>query len=268
MSITETADIVPMAEDQTWAQLRVEAATAAAQEPILSSSLNVTILRHDSFADALSYRIAQKLSDTEVNAMLWREVCEAAFLAEPQILNSALADLLATFERDPACRSYLQPFLHFKGYQAVQSYRIGNWLWEQGRETLALHLQSRLSELYTVDIHPAAKIGHGLFLDHAHGLVVGETARIGNNVSILHGVTLGGTGKAEEDRHPKIGDGVLIGAGAKILGNIKAGNQSKIAAGSVVLSDIPPGCTVAGVPAKIVGDCPCNHPAETMEQGI
>ena len=264
----DTAKVISLTTDQTWSRIRVEAATGAAQEPILASFLNATVLNHDSYQAALSYRIAQKLSDGEMNAMLWREVCEEAFEEDPSIVEAALADTLATFERDPACREYIQPFLYFKGYQAIQSYRIANWLWRQGREALALYLQSRMSELFSVDIHPAAKLGKGIFLDHANGVVIGETATVGDNVSMLHSVTLGGTGKAGGNRHPKIGNGVLIGAGAKVLGNIKVGDNAKIASGSVVLAEVPRGCTVAGVPARIVGDCPCKEPAKDMDQNI
>lgn len=268
MSESRTAEILSLGAIPAWGRLCKEAEKSAREEQALASFLHTTVLRHDSFTGALSYRLAQKLSDEEMHAMLWREVCEEACEADPGIVEAALADLNATHDRDPACRTYLQPFLYFKGYQAIQSYRIGHWLWQQGREAMSLYLQSRVSELYSIDIHPAAIIGKGIFLDHAHSVVIGETARVGNNVSMLHEVTLGGTGKADEDRHPKIGNGVLIGAGAKVLGNIRAGDGSKIAAGSVVLADVPAGCTVAGVPAKVVGDCCGGTPSETMEQGL
>ena len=268
MAQGDTAKIIKLSTDQTWSRMRVDAATAAAQEPILASFLNATVLNHDSFEAALSYRIAQKLSDAEMNAMLWREVCDDAIEDEPEIAEAALADILAVYERDPACTEHLQPFLYFKGYHAIQSYRIANWLWRQGRESLALYLQSRMSELLGIDINPAATLGRGLFFDHAHGIVIGQTARVGNNVSLLQGVTLGGTGKEQGDRHPKIGNGVLIGAGAKVLGNIRVNDNAKVASGSVVLKEVPAGCTVAGVPAKIVGDCPCEEPSREMDQGF
>lgn len=268
MAVSDTAEIIDLTADQTWSRIRLEAATAAAQEPILASFLNATILNHSKYESALSYRLAQKLSDGEMNAMLWREVCDAAHQDEPGIVEAALADTLAYYQRDPACKQHMQPFLYFKGYQALQAQRVGNWLWRNGREELALYLQSRLSELFAMDIHPATRIGKGIFIDHATGIVFGETAIVGDNVSILHGVTLGGTGKVGGDRHPKIGDGVLIGAGAKVLGNIKIGSGAKIASGSVVLEPVPTGCTVAGVPAKIVGDCPCLNPSEEMDHQI
>ena len=198
--------------------------------------------------------------------MTVREVCLAAFEADPGIVAAAEADLQAVEERDPAIRSLLQPFLYFKGFQALQGWRVAHWLWLEGRETLALHFQSRISELFQVDIHPGAQMGSGLFLDHGTGIVIGETAVVGDNVSMLHSVTLGGTGKEEEDRHPKIADEVLIGAGAKVLGNIKVGCCSRIAAGSVVLADVPPATTVAGVPAKVVGTAGCDHPSVSMNQ--
>jgi serine O-acetyltransferase len=172
---------------------------------------------------------------------------------------------VATFERDPACHRLIQPILYFKGYQAMQSYRVAHWLWTQGRRDLAYYIQMRTSEQFGVDIHPAARIGQGIMIDHAHSIVIGETAVVGDNVSMLHSVTLGGTGKEEEDRHPKIGNGVLIGAGAAVLGNIRVGDCSRIAAGSVVLTEVPPMMTVAGVPARIVGKAGCSQPAITMD---
>ena len=251
--------------ENVWSRMRVEAATDAAQEPILASFLSATILNHRDFKSALSYRLAQKLSDGEMNAMLWREVAEDAYADDPGIVMAALADIQAYVDRDPATKSTTHPFLHFKGYQATQAYRIGNWLWRQGRRDLAYFIQMRVSEQFGIDIHPAARIGQGIMIDHAHSIVIGETAVVGDDVSMLHSVTLGGTGKEEEDRHPKIGDGVLIGAGAKVLGNIRVGDCSRIAAGSVVLEDVPPNKTVAGVPARIVGEAGCGQPAVSMD---
>ncbi|WOI52650.1 serine O-acetyltransferase [Parvularcula sp. LCG005] len=257
----------PLDASTVWSRLSVEARTAAEEEPVLASFLNATVLHHDTFEAALSYRLAQKLSDNEMNAMLWRDVAMSAYAAEPEIVHAALEDMLAYYQRDPACKQLTQPFLYFKGFHAVQSYRVANWLYRQGRGSLAFYLQSRMSELFAIDINPAARLGKGLFIDHGHGIVIGETARVGDNVSMLHGVTLGGTGKDNEDRHPKIGNNVLIGAGAKILGNIKVGNGAKVAAGSVVLEEVPELCTVAGVPAKPVGKC-CGNAAQTMDQKI
>ncbi len=253
------------AVEGTWPSMREQAAADAQVEPILASFLNATVLKHKDFASALSYRLAQKLSDGDMNAMLWREVACDAFADEPEIVTAALSDIEAYADRDPACRHALQPFLHFKGYQAIQSYRVASWLWHQGREALALYLQSRMSEIFQVDIHPAARLGRGLFFDHATGIVVGETAVIGDNCSLLHNVTLGGTGKEKEDRHPKLGAGVLVGAGAKILGNIPIGDGAKVASGSVVLDPVKPFCTVAGVPAKPAGRC-AEAAGEAMNQ--
>ncbi|GAB4534801.1 MAG: serine O-acetyltransferase [Parvularculaceae bacterium] len=263
IEITKTSD--PL--EQIWPQMRVEAATAAAQEPVLASFLNAMVLLHETFSEALSYRIAQKLGNGDVNALILREVCQQAHAADAEIVRAGLADAKATFERDAACRNVLYPLLYFKGYQALQAYRIAHWLWKQERGTLALHLQSRISEIFDVDIHPGARIGRGIMIDHATGVVIGETAVVGDDVSLLHGVTLGGTGKESEDRHPKVGRGVLIGAGAKILGNISIGEEAKIASGSVVLKDVGAHCTVAGVPARPVGRCN-RPPAESMDQKI
>ncbi len=261
-------NVVALSKDQTWAKMRVEAASAAAAEPVLASFLHATILNHSSFEVALSYRLAQKLSDPEMNAMLWREVCAEAYEREPAIVESALVDLRAVFDRDPACHEYMQPFLYFKGYLSLQAQRVANWLWRHDRQALALYLQSRMSELFAVDIHPAVKFGKGVFIDHATGIVIGETAQVDDDVSILQNVTLGGTGKDEGDRHPKIRRGALISVGAKVLGNIEVGEGAKVAAGSVVLKTVEPHCTVAGVPAKPVGQCAESRPSETMDQNF
>lgn len=264
----QSSNVVSLSGDQTWSRMRVEAATAAASEPVLASFLHATILNHDSFKAALSYRLAQKLSDAEMNAMLWREVCADTYESEPQIVDAALHDLRAAFNRDPACHDYMQPFLYYKGYLSLQAQRAANWLWRHDRKPLALYLQSRMSELFAVDIHPATKIGKGVFIDHATGIVIGETAVVEDDVSILQNVTLGGTGKESGDRHPKIRRGALISVGAKVLGNIEVGEGAKVAAGSVVLKPVEPHCTVAGVPAKPVGTCAEQSPSETMDQNF
>jgi serine O-acetyltransferase len=251
-----------------WAALRNEAQHVARIEPSLASILNAVILRHDHLGDALSYQLARKLGDQELRAMSLREIADEAYDAEPAIVDRAEADLRATFERDPACKGYVQPMLYFKGFLALQSYRVAHWLWGQGRETLAFYLQSRVSELFQVDIHPAASIGKGAFFDHGTGIVIGETAVVGDDVSMLHGVTLGGTGAERGDRHPKIGNGVLLGAGAKVLGNITVGDHAKIASGSVVLKPVPAHCTAAGVPARLI-NCPtCPEPAKSMDHTL
>lgn len=254
--------------DSIWHRLRAEAASAAEAEPALGSLLHAVILAHDDMAGALSFQLARKLGDAEVGPMAWREVIERAYAAEPAIVTAAEADLVAVLERDPAAKQALQPFVFFKGFQSLQAYRVGHYLWQAGRQPLAFYLQSRVSELFQVDIHPAARIGKGVFFDHGTGIVVGETATIGDDVSMLHAVTLGGTGAQRGDRHPKIGKGVLLGAGAKVLGNITVGDYAKVASGSVVLKDVPAGCTAAGVPARIV-NCPsCEDPARTMDHTL
>lgn len=260
--------VTPEAPPPVWAALRNEAARAASTEPNLASMMHAVILSHDDLVHALSYQIARKLGDQEMRAMSLRETCEEAYASDPSLIATVHADLRAVFERDPACKGYLQPFLFFKGFQALQTYRVAHWLWNQGRETLAFQLQSRVSELFQLDIHPAARIGAGLFIDHGTGIVIGETAVVGDDVSLLHAVTLGGTGAQRGDRHPKLGRGVLVGAGAKILGNIEIGDYVKVAAGSVVLKPVPPHCTVAGVPARLV-NCPtCDEPARSMDHTL
>jgi serine O-acetyltransferase len=262
------ATIKPKLEtvDPVWLRVREEAGQAIENEPLLGGMIHATVLHHRSLEAALGYRIAQKLNSAEMSEQLLREISDEAYRTEPELGRAARADIIAVFERDPACHRYLQPLLYFKGFQAIQAYRVANWLWNTGRKDFAYFLQMRISEHFGIDIHPAARIGRGIMIDHAHSIVIGETAVVGNNVSMLHSVTLGGTGKEEEDRHPKVGDGVLIGAGAKVLGNIKIGNCSRIAAGSVVLHDVPACKTVAGVPAKIVGEAGCDQPSLSMDQ--
>ena len=250
--------------DPLWDQINEEARQAVADEPLIGGFVHACILHHKSIEKALSYRIAAKLASNEMSMVVVREVVEEAYQKAPELVNAARADLVAVYERDPACHRMVQPILYFKGYQAIQAYRVGHFLWSEGHFDLAYFFQMRVSEIFGVDIHPAASIGKGIMIDHAHSIVIGETAVVGNNVSMLHSVTLGGTGKEEEDRHPKIGDGVLIGAGAKVLGNIRVGNCSRIAAGSVVLEEVPPCKTVAGIPARIVGEAGCDQPAVSM----
>jgi len=254
--------------DPVWDKLQNEAIQAVADEPLLGGLVHSSVLHHRSFAAALTYRISMKLSSVEMPDQMLREIAEQAHREDPSLTEAARADLTAVFERDPACHRYLQALLFFKGFQAIQGYRVGHWLWKQGRHDLAYFIQMRISEEFGIDIHPNARVGKGIMIDHAHSIVIGETAVVGDNVSMLHSVTLGGTGKEEEDRHPKIGDGVLIGAGAKVLGNIHVGSCSRIAAGSVVLDDVPTNTTVAGVPARIVGEAGCSQPAVTMDQKL
>ncbi len=252
-------------QDIVWERIRAEVKQHAAEEPILASFLHATILNHSTLEMSLAFHLANKLDSVTASALLLRDVILQAFTEDPCISNALRADLLAVEERDSACNELSIPFLYFKGFHALQTHRVAHWLWKQGRQTLALFFQNRMSSEFAADIHPAARMGCGIMLDHATGLVIGETAVVGNNVSILQEVTLGGTGKDEGDRHPKIGDGVLISAGAKILGNIRVGEGAKVGAGSVVLEDVPPHTTVAGVPAKIVGRPASEQPALEME---
>lgn len=262
-------EVVPAAGlPPVWTALRQEAERAAAGEPGLASLLYATILSHDLLVDALAFQLGRKLGDGELNAMTVRSICWEAFYGAPDAMAGVEADLRAVLERDPACKGYLQPFLFFKGFQALQTHRVAHWLFHQGRDTLAFWFQSRMSELFQVDIHPAARFGSGVFIDHGTGVVVGETAVVGDEVSMLHAVTLGGTGAQRGDRHPKIGRGVLLGAGAKVLGNIEIGEYAKIASGSVVLRPVPPHCTAAGVPAKLVACPSCPDPARTMDHTL
>lgn len=254
--------------DPVWATMIEEAEAAVRSEPGLGGFFHTSVLHHGSLEKALAARIATKMASAELSEPILRDIAERALAAESGLGRAARADLMAVMERDPACHRLIQAFLYFKGFQTLQTYRVAHWLWQEGRYDLAYYLQMRMSELYGVDIHPAARIGQGIMIDHAHALVIGETAEVGDNVSMLHSVTLGGTGKEDGDRHPKIGHGVLIGAGAKVLGNIRVGCCSRIAAGSVVLHDVPPGKTVAGVPAKIVGEAGCDQPSVAMDQVI
>lgn len=253
-------------KDAIWSQLRDEARAAVRDEPLLGALIHAGLLHHHSLEAALAYRFSLKLASGEMSEQILRELADQAYRDTPTLGDAARADLLAVYDRDPATHRLLQPILFFKGFQALQAYRMGHWLWRKGRRDMAYFVQMRCSECFGVDIHPAAQIGTGVMIDHAHSIVIGETATVGNDVSMLHSVTLGGTGKEDGDRHPKIGDGVMIGAGAKVLGNIRIGHHSRIAAGSVVLHEVPPCKTVAGVPAKVIGDAGCSEPSHSMNQ--
>ncbi|MCE8000106.1 MAG: serine O-acetyltransferase [Rhodobiaceae bacterium] len=254
--------------DPVWDRMRNEARDMAAAEPVLASFIFATVLNHDALPEVLSFHLARKLANAEVSAMVLREVFEDAYEADPSIIEAFRADTVAVFDRDPACDSYLQPLLFFKGFNSLQAHRIAHWLWTQDRKPMALFIQSRVSELFAVDIHPAAKFGKAIMMDHATGVVIGETAVVGDDVSMLHGVNLGGTGKETGDRHPKVGRGVLLGADCKVLGNLTIGDCARVGAGSVVLADVPANCTVAGVPAKVVGCAGCDEPSRAMNQII
>jgi serine O-acetyltransferase len=251
-----------------WQQMYDEARLASKQEPVLASFYHSSLLNHRSFAAAISFYLANKLDSQTMPALVIREVFETALMEEPGLVDAMIADIFAHRERDPACSDHLMPFLFFKGYQALQSHRVANWLWRQGRECLALFLQHQISEVFDVDIHPGARIGKGVMIDHATGVVIGETAVLEDNVSLLHGVTLGGSGCTSGQRHPQIRQGVLIGVGAKILGNVEVGEGAKIGAGSLVLEDVLPHTTVAGVPARPVGRPNVDQPALSMDHQL
>ncbi|MGF1740779.1 serine O-acetyltransferase [Vibrio profundum] len=253
-------------QQQVWNTIVNEARQLSEQEPMLASFYHATIIKHESITSSLSYILANKLNTTSMPAIAVREVIEEAFKADESIAEKMACDVRATVERDPAVAMYSTPLLYLKGYHALQGHRVANWLWTQGRKALATYLQNQISVACQVDIHPAAKIGKGIMLDHATGIVIGETAVVDNDVSILQDVTLGGTGNDCGDRHPKIREGVMIGAGAKVLGNIEVGQGAKIGSCSVVLHAVPPHTTVAGVPAKIVGKPKTEKPSLDMDQ--
>ncbi len=253
--------------DPIWDQMRTEADAAMHAEPALGSFIFATVLSHAKLEEAVCHRLAQRLNHTDVDAGLISQTFQSVLDTDPAMGSIFRADLAAVYDRDPACTRYLDPLLYYKGFHALVTHRFAHALWMRGRKDFALYLQSQSSRMFGVDVHPAARFGKGIMLDHATGFVVGETATVGDNCSFLHAVTLGGSGKETGDRHPKIGDNVLIGAGAKVLGNIKIGHCSRVAAGSVVLAEVPPNVTVAGVPARIVGPAGCAEPARSMDQG-
>lgn len=254
--------------DPVWERLRTEAADAVAREPALGGFLHPTILDQSRLEDAVIQRVADRLHHPSVPATILLQAYQEAIADDISIGQAFRVDIVAVFDRDPACERFIEPVLFFKGFHAIQAHRLAHWLWSKKRRDLALYIQSRSSEVFQVDINPAARIGRGLFLDHATGIVVGETAVIEDDVSILQGVTLGGTGKESGDRHPKIRQGVLIGAHASVLGNIEVGRCSRVAAGSVVLKSVPPCTTVAGVPAAVIGEAGCAEPSRSMDHRL
>lgn len=252
--------------DPIWNAVRQEAEAGAAVDPVLTAFLMSTVLNQPSLEEIVIHRVCERLGHPDLQANLLRQTFLEMVADWPEWGAVLRVDIQAVYDRDPACDRFLEPVLYFKGFHAIQTHRLAHWLWQKGRRDFALYLQSRSSEIFQTDINPAARVGKGIFLDHATGLVVGATAEIGDNVSILQGVTLGGTGKESGDRHPKIRDGVLIGAGAKVLGNIEIGHCSRVAAGSVVLKPVPPKSTVAGVPARVIGTAGCDEPSRAMDQ--
>jgi serine O-acetyltransferase len=271
MAQAQPAEIIAYGEadpkaDLMYERLRSEAEEAIAREPELAGFIRAAILNLASVEEIVADRVAARLDHPAVPGALIRAHYLEAIAEEPSIAEAIRADILAVADRDPACTRVIEPVLYFKGFHALQTHRLAHWMWSRGRKDFALYLQSRSSEVFQTDVHPAAQIGKGIFLDHATGLVVGSTAVIEDDVSLLQDVTLGGTGKERGDRHPKIRHGVLIGAGAKILGNIEVGHCARVAAGSVVLAPVPHNKTVAGVPARVVGEAGCAEPARSMDQ--
>jgi serine O-acetyltransferase len=255
-------------QDPVWESMRNEARENTRKEPLLASFLHGIILNHHSLEDALSFHLASKLSSVTLPAISLRDLIDDAFRNEPAIGDAIRADIKAVFDRDPACEEYATPFLYLKGFHALEAYRVAHYFWKNGRTQLALYLQSRISEAFAVDIHPAARIGKGILIDHATSVVIGETAVVEDDVSLLHEVTLGGTGKETGDRHPKVRRGVLIAAGAKILGNVEIGEGAKVGGSAVVLNDVPPHTTVVGIPARPFGHPKSDFPAFDMDHQI
>ena len=265
--LAEESNIAEIASaGSLWQAMRSEVKARAEFEPIMATYFQATVLNHDTLEGSLSFLLASKLDSSVVSSMALREIIQDAFANEASLTRAAEIDIKATRDRDPACNSYSTPFLFYKGFQALQIHRVAHWLWLQERHSLAFFLQNQVSTIFGVDIHPAARIGCGIMLDHATGLVIGETAIVEDDVSILHGVTLGGTGKESDDRHPKVRSGVMIGANASIIGNIEIGEGAKVGAGSVVMKDVPPHVTVAGIPAKVIGKLNQECDGRDMEQ--
>lgn len=255
-------------KDMIWDEIRTKAEEEARSEPMLASFLYAVILNHSTLEDALSFLLASKLESSTISAASLRDLIDEAYANDPAIAIAIREDIAAVCDRDPACDGFANILMFYKGYHALQAYRAGHYFWGQGRKSLARYFQSRITEAFAVDIHPAAQIGHGVLIDHATSVVIGETAVVEDYVSMLHEVTLGGTGKKTGDRHPKVRRGVLISAGAKILGNVEIGEGAKIAAGAVVLENVPPHTTAAGVPATIVGTPRSESPALEMDHRI
>ncbi len=257
-----------MDTNEVWQSIIEETKKRAEAEPVLASFFHTMILEHDSFSSTLANQLANDLSNVSVQPMMLRSVIKEAVSSKEEMIRDIAFDLIATKERDPACKYISAPLLFYKGFKALQAHKVSNWLWENERHTLALFIQSRCSEVYGVDIHPAAQIGKGVMIDHGTGVVVGETSVVEDNVSIFQGVTLGGTGKESGDRHPKVREGVLLSAAVTILGNVEIGRNAKVAAGSVVLSDVKESTTVAGVPAEEVGKSGKTSPAYEVDHNI
>ena len=268
MAVNANIKSKPTTVDPVWQAVREEAEQVIVNEPLMSSFIYNSILNRDSLEAAVIHRIAERLHNRDFSGELVRQSFETMHEAWPEWSEILRIDIAAVYDRDPACSRLIEPILYFKGFHAIQTHRLAHWNYSNGNKDIAFYLQSRSSQVFQTDINPVAKFGKGIFLDHATGVVIGETASVGDDVSILHGVTLGGTGKEMEDRHPKIGNGVLLGAGATVLGNITVGDCSRIAAGSMVIKDVPKNVTVAGIPGRVVGVAGCSEPSRTMNQII
>ncbi|MEP0944371.1 MAG: serine O-acetyltransferase [Rhizobiaceae bacterium] len=252
--------------DPVWVALREEAQAIIDNDPAMGSFVFGNVLNQKTLEDAIVHRICERLHQPEFPSGMIRDVFNEMRADWPEWSEIVRVDIAAVYDRDPACTRFIEPILYFKGFHALQTHRLAHWAWHKGRKDFALYLQSRSSQVFQTDINPTSVLGRGLFMDHATGIVIGATAVIGDDVSILQGVTLGGTGKEEGDRHPKVKNGVLIGAGAKVLGNIEIGECSRVAAGALVVKPVPPKTTVAGVPARVVGVAGCSQPSRTMDQ--
>jgi serine O-acetyltransferase len=252
--------------DPVWVALREEAQAIIDNDPAMSSFVFGNVLNQKSLEDAIIHRICERLHQPEFSAAMIRDVFNEMRVDWPEWADIVRVDIAAVYDRDPACTRFIEPILYFKGFHAIQTHRLAHWAWHKGRKDFALYLQSRSSQVFQTDINPTSVLGRGIFMDHATGIVIGATAVIGDDVSILQDVTLGGTGKEGGDRHPKVKNGVLIGAGAKVLGNIEVGECSRVAAGALVVKPVPPKTTVAGVPARVVGVAGCSQPSRTMDQ--
>ena len=263
-SPNKKTDVVSL--DPVWAALRAEAECIVENDQSLAGFIYSNVLNKKSLEDVVIHRICERLHQSDFSGNMIRSAFQLMTKASSDWSEVLRVDIGAYYDRDPACTRMIEPILYFKGFHALQTYRLSHWLVSEGRDDFAYYLQSRMSEVFQCDINPHSVLGRGIFIDHATGLVIGETARVGDDVSILHNVTLGGTGKESGDRHPKVGCCVLIGAGAKILGNIEVGDCSRVAAGSLVLKSVPEKTTVAGIPAKVVGVAGCSQPSRSMNQ--
>jgi serine O-acetyltransferase len=252
--------------DPLWTRLRGEAGEAFARAPLLAPLFLDSILGQASFEAAVFHRVAARLRNDVVSLWLIVQAFHRAQAADPAIGAALRADIQAVLDHDPACRRIVEPFLYFKGFHAIQAHRLANWLWHHGERDFALYLQSRSSEVFQTDIHPAARFGRGIFLDHATGLVVGATAEIDDDVSLLQNITIGSIGRSAGGRDPRLRRGAMIGAGAKILGSIEVGENARVAASSVVLEAVPPYATVAGVPARVVRRGGPHDPARSVSE--